>query len=98
MNYVPLLAANQELTYLGAMLRKTDAEKAFKQLLVQILAPKVGSTGFMPRHDDPFLTRKLRMLLLEALCSIGYDPCVTLAKALFEEAKKSSKSYSRCSK
>ena len=91
MDYVPLLAATQELKYLTTMLRKTDAEEAYKKFLVQILAHKVSSIGFMPHKDDPFLTRMLRKLLLEVLCSIDYEPCVTLAKSLYEAAKNTSR-------
>ena len=82
--YVPWSAALSGLSYLDEMLGRDQIYGNFASYFIDLLTPIYNYLGFDPREDDRFTDALLRTAVLEYLCKLHQEECVTNSIELFD--------------
>ncbi|KAK7083493.1 hypothetical protein SK128_002213 [Halocaridina rubra] len=82
--YVPWVAALNNLDYIENMFSRAAGYGALKKYLLHLVVPLYKAVGFADNLNDPHLDQKKRVRALSWACMLGYEDCVNKSVALFK--------------
>jgi len=84
-DYIPWKAAFNGFKYLENMLKRSPGWGDLRSYLATALQPLLNKLGFEERPGEDFLSEKLRISLLAALCGQGNQQCTEFSIYLLDE-------------